>query len=259
MALLLSALLLLLALPLCASAGTSAQTIVSAATQSTDVLYSGNASDAFRVAINLSLGREEPGVASYIVTVRWDPNVLELVTSPDSYEGTGCYFTDRFLDGWKMIPNGTHTLINTDEVSKGKLTVLSGSAENRSLSDGTLFLLEFRPKKGGVGLTTEITVTPGSSNVSPSAALSSASGRITNVVAEAKLTLKLLASSQRGDVDESGEIDALDYLLLKRHVMGTYTLSDGQQLLADIDRSGGIDALDYLLLKRHVLGTYTIS
>ena len=248
----------MLALPLCVSAGTTAQTTLSANTKVKDILYTGDASDAFNVAIDLSLGKDEPGISSYVVTVRWDPNVLELVTAPNSYEGTGCYFTDAFSDGWKMIPDGAYTLVNTADVSKGKITVTSGSAENRSVSDGTLFVLRFRPKKGGVN--TEITVTPGSSNVAPSAALSSASGRITNVAAEAKLTLALRASfAKRGDVDHSGTIDALDYMLLKRHVIGTFKLTDEQQLLGDIDRDGKLDALDYMLLKRHVLGTYVIA
>ena len=246
-----------MALPLCVSAGTSAQTTVSAAVKSTEILYSGNASDAFRVAIDLSLGKNEPGIASYIVTVRWDPNVLELIPSPGSYEGTGCYFSDNFSEGWKLIPNGSATLVNTDRLSEGKLTVLSGSAENRARSDGTLFVLNFRPKKGGVN--TEITVTPGSPNVSPGAALSSASGRIANVTPETRLSLWLLASAQRGDLDRNGQIDALDYLLLKRHVTGSLKLPDEWLLLADIDRSGEIDALDYLMLKRHVLGSFTIS
>lgn len=208
--------------------------------------------------MNLSLGKNEPGISSYVVTVRWDPKVLELVASPDSYEGTGCYFTDAFSDGWKMIPNGSATLINTDDVSKGKLTVISGNAENRALSDGTLFVLCFRPKTGDVN--TEITVTPGSSNVSTGAALSSASGKITNVTAETKLSIALhRASAKRGDVDQNGTIDALDYMLLKRHVLGSFKLSGEQLLLADVDRSGKLDALDYMLLKRHVLGTYVIA
>lgn len=251
--------MLLLAMPLCVSAGTSTKTTVSATVKSTEILSSGNASDAFRVAIDLSLGKKEPGISSYVVTVRWDPKVLELVTSPGSYAGTGCYFIDAFADGWKMIPDGSATLVNTDEVSKGKLTVVSGSADNRAISDGTLFVLNFRPKKGGLNLTTEITVTPGSSNVAPSAALSSASGKITNVTTETKLSLTLRASAQRGDIDKSGAIDALDYLLLKRHVLGSFTLSGEQQLLADIDRNGSLDAVDYLYLKRYVLGTYQIT
>lgn len=193
------------------------------------------------------------------MTVRWDPNALELVTSPNSYEGTGCYFTDAFSDGWRMIPNGSFTLINTEEVSKGKITVTSGNANNRSVSDGTLFVLCFRPKKGGIS--TEITVTPGSSNVAPSAAFSSASGKFTSVETEgSKLPLKLLsAAAQRGDVDANGKINALDYLMVKRHVLGTFTMNAAQQLLADINRDGRINALDYAFIKRHVLGTYQIT
>lgn len=252
--------LLTLAFPLCASAGTAAQTTITATTKAKQLLYSGHETDAFRVAIDLSLGKEEPGISVYIVTVRWDPNILELVTAPDSYEGTGCYFTDAFSEGWKMVPNGTSTLVNTADAAKGKLTVVSAGEKNRALSDGTLFVLQFRPKKGGLNLTTEITVTPGSSHVAPSAALSSETGRITNVAAETKLSLTLNASqAQRGDVNLNGSIDALDYLQLKRHVNRTFTLSASQQLVADINRDGKINALDYLQLKRHVNRTYVIS
>lgn len=250
--------LLLLALPLGVSAGTAAQTTISANVKSTEILYTGNTSDAFRVAIDLSLGKDEPGIAAYIVTVRWDPDVLDLIPSSDSYKGTGCYFTDSFSDGWEMIPDGTATVVNTAEVSKGKITVTSGSAENRARSDGTLFVLRFRPKKGDVS--TDITVTPGSSNVSVSAALSSASGKITNVKAETKLTLDLRsAPEKRGDVDGNGTINSLDYMLLKRHVLGSFKLSDMQQLVADVNRDGTLNSLDYMLLKRHVLGTYVIT
>lgn len=251
-------LLLSLTLPLAASAGTDARTTVSAVVKTTEILCSGDTSDAFRVAIDLSLGKDEPGIAAYIITVRWDPNVLELVSSPDSYEGTGCYFTDAFSDGWKLIPNGTVTVVNTEGLSRGQLTVTSGSASNRASSDGTLFVLCFRPKTAGVR--TSITVTPGSSNVPPSAALSSASGRITNVSASTALSLDLRASaSPRGDVDQNGSINSTDYMLIKRYVLGSVRLSDAQLILADIDRNGRVDSLDYMMLKRHILGTYVIT
>ena len=250
--------LLLPALSLRASAGTAAKTTISAKVRSTEILYTGSTSDAFRVAIDLSLGKDEPGIAVYVVTVRWDPNVLDLIVSSDSYKGTGCYFTDAFSDGWEMIPDGTTTVVNTADVSKGKITVTSGSAENRARSDGTLFVLRFRPRTDNVS--TDITVTPGSSNVSVSAALSSASGKITNVEAETKLTLNLRsAPEKRGDVDNNGAINALDYLLIKRHVLGTFKLSDVQLIVADVNRDGRLNALDYMLLKRHVLGTYVIT
>lgn len=250
-------LLLSLALSLPVSAGTDARTTVSAVVKTTEILCSGGASDTFRVAIDLSLGKNEPGIAAYIVTVRWDPNVLELVSSSDSYEGTGCYFTDAFSEGWKLIPNGTTTVVNTDGRSKGQLTVTSGSATNRASSDGTLFVLCFRPKKTDVY--TSVTVTPGSANVPPSAALSSASGRITNVTASATLSLHLRSGAlSRGDVNQNGKIDSTDYMLVKRYVLGTVRLTDAQLLAADIDRNGTINLLDYMMLKRHVLGTYVI-
>ena len=62
-----------------------------------------------------------------------------------------------------------------------------------------------------------------------------------------------------GDVNGNGEIEATDYLLLKRHCLGTFNLTVDQQNAADINGDGEINALDYMLVKRHVLGTYKIA
>lgn len=62
-----------------------------------------------------------------------------------------------------------------------------------------------------------------------------------------------------GDVNNNGEIDATDYLLLKRFCLDTFNLTKDQMAVADVNRDGEINALDYLLVKRHVLGTFKIA
>lgn len=62
-----------------------------------------------------------------------------------------------------------------------------------------------------------------------------------------------------GDVNGDGRINAADYLLLKRYVLGTYGFTEKQKAVADVKRDGQINAVDYLLLKRYVLGTYKIA
>ena len=57
-----------------------------------------------------------------------------------------------------------------------------------------------------------------------------------------------------GDVDLNGRLDSVDYLLLKRAVMGTMDLTPLQAKLADMDENGQLDSVDYLLLKRKVFG-----
>ena len=57
-----------------------------------------------------------------------------------------------------------------------------------------------------------------------------------------------------GDVDLNGRLDSVDYLLLKRAVMGTMDLTPLQAKLADMDENGELDSVDYLLLKRKVFG-----
>lgn len=62
-----------------------------------------------------------------------------------------------------------------------------------------------------------------------------------------------------GDVNNDGETDKYDYILVKRSVMGTFTLGSAQKSAADINRDGFVDKYDYILLKRSVMGTYVIK
>lgn len=60
-----------------------------------------------------------------------------------------------------------------------------------------------------------------------------------------------------GDVNLDGKLDANDYLLLKRAVMGSYPMVVLQEVQAsDVNRDGKVNAVDYLLVKRAILGTY---
>lgn len=62
-----------------------------------------------------------------------------------------------------------------------------------------------------------------------------------------------------GDVDRNGTVDSIDYMQLKRHVLGTFDFDDEQKTVADINHDGLVDGIDYMQLKRYVLGTYVIT
>ena len=62
-----------------------------------------------------------------------------------------------------------------------------------------------------------------------------------------------------GDVDSSGEIDALDYLFIKRYCLNLLKLTDTQLLAADVNKDNIVDATDYAMVKRHVMGTFKIA
>lgn len=62
-----------------------------------------------------------------------------------------------------------------------------------------------------------------------------------------------------GDLNGDDTISAMDYLLLKRAVLGSYDLTDDQSVAADVNWDGEVNSLDYMLVKRHVLGTYVIE
>jgi hypothetical protein len=41
--------------------------------------------------------------------------------------------------------------------------------------------------------------------------------------------------------------------------MGTLTLTEAQQKAADVNKKDGVEKYDYILIKRHVMGTYKIE
>ncbi len=66
-------------------------------------------------------------------------------------------------------------------------------------------------------------------------------------------------SSLLGDVNGDGDIDAYDYILVKRYHFNTVTLNESQLLAADVNNDKAVNEYDYILLKRHHFGTYKIQ
>ena len=62
----------------------------------------------------------------------------------------------------------------------------------------------------------------------------------------------------RGDVNADGEINATDYMMLKRTILGTYALTPAQLANADVDGDGALKLRDYMMLKRYILGTFEL-
>ena len=58
-----------------------------------------------------------------------------------------------------------------------------------------------------------------------------------------------------GDLNGDGILDAVDYILLKKIVLGNASVSISKMYAADANSDRIVDAVDYLLVKKCVLGT----
>ncbi|OGO87694.1 MAG: hypothetical protein A2Y15_06835 [Clostridiales bacterium GWF2_36_10] len=61
-----------------------------------------------------------------------------------------------------------------------------------------------------------------------------------------------------GDTNGDGQVGALDYLRIKRAVLGTFTLEKEYLLSALVSGNTKPNAKDYLFVKRHFLGTFNL-
>lgn len=68
---------------------------------------------------------------------------------------------------------------------------------------------------------------------------------------------KALIRIDLGDINGDEKVDTKDYIMLKRHVLHTYTITDRVDY-ADLDGNGKLETKDYILLKRCVLNTYSV-
>ncbi|MFI3325728.1 MAG: dockerin type I domain-containing protein [Clostridia bacterium] len=62
-----------------------------------------------------------------------------------------------------------------------------------------------------------------------------------------------------GDPSGDGAISAIDYMMIKNHIMGTSILADTNFLAADVNKDEAISAIDYMMIKNHIMGTAYIE
>ena len=65
--------------------------------------------------------------------------------------------------------------------------------------------------------------------------------------------------SVRGDCSGNGVVDAPDYAMTKRTVLGTFEPNEPQLYAMCLSGTDDPGAFDYVMIKRHVLGTYNIN
>ena len=63
-------------------------------------------------------------------------------------------------------------------------------------------------------------------------------------------------SSALGDANGDGRCSAIDFVMIKRHVLKTYEINETYLSNADINKDGRLNTADYVLAKRIVMKTY---
>ena len=159
--------------------------------------------------------------------------------TPTSYSSAGCFNVGRVSDSWAEYNKFINAVLGIAKArsSSGNTKCDTGIDHGIVIIDRTNYRTQLEQiyAKNGV----------------PATEIVSQLTEYTDKILE-KLT-------KRGDVDGNGKIDAKDYLMAKRCVLGTYTPTETQKAGADVDGNGKIEAKDYLKIKGHVLGTYTIE
>ena len=65
--------------------------------------------------------------------------------------------------------------------------------------------------------------------------------------------------SLAADVNKDGNIDAIDYVRIRKYIMNTASLTGSYSVAADVNKDGNIDAIDYVRIRKYIMNTATIE
>ena len=57
-----------------------------------------------------------------------------------------------------------------------------------------------------------------------------------------------------GDVNKDGVISTLDYIQIRKHLLGLSILSDEKQIIADVNNDRNVSVQDYIQIRKHIMG-----
>lgn len=60
-------------------------------------------------------------------------------------------------------------------------------------------------------------------------------------------------SVTKGDVNGDGKISSADYVVIRKYLLGSTTLTDSQKLSADMNSDGNITSQDYILIRKKII------
>ena len=61
-----------------------------------------------------------------------------------------------------------------------------------------------------------------------------------------------------GDVNGDGQINSTDFMQVRRHFLGLYTIPEEKQDAADVNGDGNVNSTDFMQVRRHFLGLFNL-
>ena len=62
-----------------------------------------------------------------------------------------------------------------------------------------------------------------------------------------------------GDANGDGEINAVDYVRIRKYIMNTASLADSYKEASDVNKDGSVNAIDYVRIRKYIMNTSSIE
>ncbi len=69
---------------------------------------------------------------------------------------------------------------------------------------------------------------------------------------------EILEKRNKGDVSGDGKINSTDFMQIRKHYLGLYSLTEESIALADVNKDGKVNSTDFMQVRKHFLGLYDL-
>ena len=203
------------------------------------------------ITANLYMKNANTNNISYSITDVYGSNVTSLFTVTPNYSGktisiksdgrtSGTYYLNVTYDG----NTSTKKFTLVESVTSLNTNFIKISSPNIFVTIGNNYSLDYSK------LTSKISVKNSTYSVlNPSGNVVSSTS-IVGTNYKFKTNNNLYKIVVKGDVNGDGKITALDYIEVRKHIMGTKITDNGKWLASDMDNNSSITALDYIAIRK---------
>ena len=185
------------------------------------------------IVFTIPVFEEMPENPAILPSSNGNPNNLLESLSVDGYSLTPSF--NKFKDSYDVIVSEDTTSVNVSATAVLDSSSVSGTG-TVTLNDSSV-------------TTVIITVTPTYGN----------SRKYALNIAKGNVAPNPPASISYGDINNDGNRNVVDLVMMKKHIVGISTLSGEQFTRGDINHDGVINVVDLVLLKKHIVGLQIIS
>ncbi len=226
-----------------------------AAVEGSVTINSGTTSNG-NIVVTMTRTNVDTNQMSYSVTNTSNTNMSNHFTITPRYNTSGNADTITITPDGKVSGNfvfrakygnkeATYNFSLTEKITSNNTSFINIKSDKLYVTISNNYVLTYQKLLAGLTISnSEVQI------LNPNGNVITSTSSVVSTNAKLKLNNNTYLIVVLGDVNCDGKISALDYIEVRKHIMGTSITNNGKLLASDLDQNNKITALDYIAIRK---------